>query len=67
MVDWQNHAGRTVALGFGVGFLLFVIHILLWLVDQVGNPSDKTVPNFILVTYRGALKRSGHRLREPAS
>ena len=37
MVDWQNHVPRTVGLGFGVGFLLFVIHISLWLIDQVGN------------------------------
>ena len=35
MVDWQDHAPRTVLLGLGVGFLLFVIHILLWLIDQV--------------------------------
>ena len=35
MVDWQDHALRTVLLGLGVGFLLFVIHILLWLIDQV--------------------------------
>jgi len=34
MVDWQNHVPRTVGLGFGVGFLLFVIHISLWLIDQ---------------------------------
>ena len=43
MVDWRDHAGRTVGLGFGVGILLFVIHILLWLVDQVGNPVNEII------------------------
>ncbi len=34
MVDWGNHPLRTFGIGVGVGGILFLSHLLLWVVDQ---------------------------------
>jgi hypothetical protein len=35
MINWGEYPSRTIGIGFGVCGLLLVIHLFLWLLDQV--------------------------------